>query len=158
MADDSTASTEASATETHTEPQQAQPDIPTEVRAALKKANKEAETLRLKLKEYEDRDKTEQQRLEERAAAAERAAAERESQLLRYQVGTAAGLPADLIDRLRGDTIEDLTADAEKLLNLVPAPQTRTAGAIDQGPRSESTVALNSDALLESVKARLGIR
>ena len=156
MADDSTAPAEAPAPEAQPEPQQN--DVPPEMKAALRKANKEAETLRLKLKEYEDRDKTDLQRLEERAAAAERAAAERETQLLRYQVGAAAGLPADLIDRLRGSTEEELVADAAALLSLIPPPQSRTAGAIDQGPRSDSTVALNSDALLESVKARLGIR
>lgn len=155
MADDS-ATTEASAEAAQNEPQQA--DIPVEVKTALKKANKEAETLRLKLKEYEDRDKTELQRLEERAAEAERAAAEREVQLLRYQVGAAAGLPADLIERLRGNSMEELASDAEKLQALFAQQQSRTTGAIDQGPRSDSTVALNSDALLDSVKARLGIR
>ena len=53
---------------------QARPEVelPKEVQAALRKANKEAETLRLKLKEFEDRDKSEAQKLIERAEQAER--------------------------------------------------------------------------------------
>lgn len=86
------------------------------VKAALRKANKEAETLRLKLKEFEDRDKTDQQKLAERAEAAEKRAAELERQTLRSKVGAAKGLPPKMWDRLRGDDEDALTADADDLL------------------------------------------
>ena len=42
-----------------------------------------------------------------------------EAENLRIRVGAKHGLPADLIDRLRGDTEEEVLADAEKLLALV---------------------------------------
>ncbi|HEX5543690.1 MAG TPA: hypothetical protein VFX60_19405 [Micromonospora sp.] len=166
MAEEST-TTEAAVTaveETPTPEQPARPDVPIEVKRALTKANKEAEALRLKLKEYEDRDKTEQQRLTESRAEAERRAADAEMALARYRVAVAKGLPADLVDRLRGSTEEELTADADKLLALVaPAKPDGDAGR-QPGPRpdlsqgSRNQMALNSDALTEALKAAVGAR
>lgn len=129
-------------------------------KALSRKHEKAAQSFETRLREIEDRDKTEAQRLAERAEAAERAAAEREAELRRYRVGTAKGLPADLIERLRGDSDDDLAADADKLLGLLPAPvQPRATGAPDQGARTDlSNAALNGDPLLESVKSKLGIR
>lgn len=46
--------------------------VPPEVKKALQRANKEAESLRLKLKAYEDEKKTEAEKLAERADAAEK--------------------------------------------------------------------------------------
>lgn len=169
MTADNTATAEAGAPATGTTAPSAETNTPaTEVKVndaaaaakALQKANKEAEMLRLKLKEFEDRDKNEQQLLAERVAAAEKVAADREAELRRYRVGTAKGLPADLIERLRGDSDDDLAADADKLLSLLPAPAAapRATGASDQGARSDlSSAALNGDPLLESVKSKLGI-
>lgn len=138
MADETTAPEQSETDQQATEQQAQQPDIPAEVKAALKKANKEAETLRLKLKEYEDAQKSEQQKTEERLLAAEKTAAESQAALLRYQVGLAKGLPPELIDRLRGFTTEELEADAEQLLSLVPRPPA-ARGAVDQGARTDAT-------------------
>lgn len=111
-----------------------QPDpVAAAVAAATKKANKEAETLRLKLKAFEDRDKTETQRLtEERdALKAERDATRAEA--LRTRVALSKGLPADLVDRLRGDDEESMAQDADRLIALLKPG--RPAGDIDQGIR-----------------------
>jgi hypothetical protein len=128
MADDDTSTTDTAdgtatdstadaTTSTDTQKQ----DVPPEVKRALSKANKEAETLRLKLKEYEDRDKTDQQKLEERAVAAEKAAGDAATQLARYRVAVEKGLPAELAARLQGDTPEELSKDADSLLQHQPA-------------------------------------
>lgn len=93
-----------------------QGDIPPEVKRALNKANKEAEALRLKLKEFEDRDKTELERLTERAEAAERAAAATEVKALRLEVASENGLTPAQAKRLVGETREELEADAKELL------------------------------------------
>lgn len=106
--------TEAQATDT--EQTNNQGDIPPEVKRALNKANKEAEALRLKLKEFEDRDKTELERLTERAEAAERAAAATEVKALRLEVAAEQGLTPAQAKRLVGETREDLEADAKELL------------------------------------------
>lgn len=108
------------------EPERQQPprsEVPQEVRDALRRANREAETLRRQLKDYQDKDKSETERLAERAAEQERRAAAAESLLLRYEVGSAKGLPAQLVGRLQGDTREELEADAEQLLALVAPPK-----------------------------------
>lgn len=76
-----------------------------------------------KLREIEDAQKTEAQRLEERAAAevkareeAEGRARDLEVQLLRQRVAAAKGLTPAQAARLRGDSEEEITADADELL------------------------------------------
>ena len=60
------------------------------------------------------------------------------------RVALAKGLPADLVDRLRGDTESDIAADADALLALVNAPRTPlpdptqgTQGAAPTTPEQE---------------------
>lgn len=122
-----------------------------------RKHEKAAKAYEARLREIEDSQKSEQQKLAERAEAAERLASEREGALLRYRVAVAKNIPAELVDRLRGDTEDELVEDADRLLGLLQPPTPPARGAVDQGARGE-TPALNSDALLDSVKARLGIR
>jgi hypothetical protein len=108
--------------------------IPPEVERALRKANKEAETLRLKLKEYEDRDKTEAQKLAEARTAAEQRAAAAEQQLLRFKIAAEKKLPANLAGRLQGSTEEEMAADADSLLELLAAQRPSTP-SFDGGVR-----------------------
>ncbi|GAA3121758.1 hypothetical protein [Streptomyces echinatus] len=112
--------------------------VPPEVERALRKANKEAETLRLKLKEFEDRDKTEAQKLADRANEAESAAARATAKLLRYEVAADKKLPAGWAQRLQGSTKEELEADAEKLLADLGAQQQRNAPSYDGGVRQST--------------------
>jgi len=60
--------------------------------------------------------KSEQERLNERVAAAERAAAEAETKALRYEVAAERGLTAAQAKRLTGATREEMLADADDLL------------------------------------------
>lgn len=114
-------------------------DVPPEVKRALAKANKEAETLRLKLKDLEDKDKTEAQKvIEERdALKAERDALALSS--LRRDVAEEKGLTPAQARRLVGDTREELEADADDVLATFPAapaaPAAPTFGAVGQGHR-----------------------
>jgi hypothetical protein len=152
--------TEQASTETEPSTDEAKPDIPKEVQAALRKANKEAETLRLKLKEIEDRDKTEAQKLAERAAAAEQERDALKLTAMRQRIALEKGLPPQLADRLKGSTEDEMSEDADALLELVPV----AADSSFPGPRPDlsqgarSALALNGDPLLQSVKNVLGIR
>ena len=56
------------------------------------------------------------------AQAKEQRVAELELAALRRDVATKTGLPAPLIDRLRGATAEELEADANALLAALPKP------------------------------------
>lgn len=89
--------------------------------AALKKANREAEDGRKKLKEFEDRDKSESDKLADRIAAAEKRAGEAEARALRLEVAAAKGLTPTQAKRLVGATQEELEADADELLLSFPA-------------------------------------
>jgi hypothetical protein len=74
-----------------------------------------------RLKEFEDRDKTDQQRLAEQATTAEGRATAAELKLARYEIAATAGLPLKWAGRLQGNTPEELKTDADNLkkeLNL----------------------------------------
>ncbi|MFK4868990.1 hypothetical protein ACI3K4_27630 [Streptomyces sp. CSMPJR101] len=109
--------------------------IPPEVERALRKANKEAETLRLKLKEFEDRDKTEAQKLAEAKTVAEREAASAKQELMRYRVAANKKLPAELANRLQGSTEEEMAEDADRLLEVFGAQQRSQTPSYDGGVR-----------------------
>lgn len=109
-------------------------------RAKAKAAEARAKTAEAKVKRFEDRDKTEQQKLAERAEAAEKAAADAEARLLRRDVGARKGLPAALADRLQGSTEDEMAADADRLLEAVkpgrPDPN-RLDGHLNGGARGD---------------------
>ena len=117
MADDSTATTDQPSEDAQVAPEAPQPaEVPPEVKAALKKANKEAETLRLRLKEFEDRDKSEAEKQAERVQALEAEAREARSEALRLRVAAKFGIgdeDADLF--LTGTDEETLTKQAQRL-------------------------------------------
>lgn len=95
-------------------------------------AEKRAAELEAKLKEFEDRDKTESTRAIERAEAAEKAAAAAEARALRLEVASERGLTPAQAKRLVGETREELEADASELLETFK-PQ-----ASDEGDSKES--------------------
>jgi hypothetical protein len=107
--------------ETTDEP--AQPDDVESLRAALAKANKDAERhrkrnkdlepLAAKAQELEDRNKTETEKLTERLNAAEKRALD----AARYEVALDKGLTRSQAKRLIGSTPEELAADADELLS-----------------------------------------
>jgi len=114
-------------------------EIPAEVKNALKKANKEAETLRLKLKEYEDRDKTDLQKLQEERDALK---FERDSltlSQLRREVADEKGLTPAQAKRLVGSTREEFEADADEILAAFPTKTAPKFGDVGQGARGEKT-------------------
>lgn len=87
-----------------------------EMRAALKKANKEAADLRAKFKELEDKDKSEGEKAKSAQADAEKRAEAAEAKALRLEVATAKGFSAAQAKRLVGSTQEELESDADEIL------------------------------------------
>jgi hypothetical protein len=82
---------------------------------------KEAAALQAKLSAYEDQNKTELQKLTDRAAAAEARAARAETSAMRLDVAARKGLPAKLAARLQGESVEDMETDADELLAEINA-------------------------------------
>lgn len=68
---------------------------------------------------FQESQKTEQQKLADRLAAAEKSATDQASLLMRYEVAAKKGIPLAAAARLQGATAEELEADADKLLELI---------------------------------------
>ena len=160
--------TDAQAAATETTEQETPKPKPTETvdfwkqkareQEARAKANAEAAT---RLKEFEDRDKTEAQKLVERAEAAERRAAEIESRALRLEVAAEKGLTPAQAKRLVGQTREELEADADELLETfkpaAPAEEPTGLPSLDLGTRGSAPLPLNGDPLEQALRKSLGI-
>lgn len=170
MSEAASEATPAEATETTTEPQEgAEPFDAERAAAKIKKANDEARNLRSRLKELEplaqeaerlrEANKTEQQKLADRAEAAEKRAQELESRALRLEVASEKGLNAAQAKRLVGSTREELEADADELLATFK-PAEPSVPSLDLGPRStarqtdESPRGLITAGLEQSTKNR----
>lgn len=88
-------------------------------RKARRDAEKQARELAAKVQEFEQRDMSEQEKLEKRATEAESKLTPLQLENARLKVALAKGLTGDkaiLADRLRGSTEEELMADADELL------------------------------------------
>lgn len=86
------------------------------LRAALAKANKEAEKNRLRLKEVDDAKLSEIEKAKRDADDAARELAKERAANLRNSVALREGVPAKWVSRLQGDTEEELVADAKSIL------------------------------------------
>lgn len=91
-----------------------------EERKARRDAEKLSNELKAKLQELTDRDKSETEKLAERAATAERRVVEAETRALRLEVAADHGLSPAQAKRLVGATREELEADANELLETFP--------------------------------------
>lgn len=98
------------------------------LRSDLEAAKTELKTAKESLGEKEEAEKTEFQRIQERAEAAEKAAAESRMELLRLRVAKEHNLPDDLMEFLTGDSEEDLAAKAERLAEYAAGPAADVSG------------------------------
>jgi hypothetical protein len=87
-----------------------------------------------KLQEHEDRDKSEQEKLADRAANAEARAVEAETRLLRYEVAQEHGLDMAAAGFLTGTTREEIEHRAVELAKLLKDKGKQSAG-FDGGAR-----------------------
>lgn len=90
-------------------------------RTARKAAEKAKTDLEARLKELEDRDKSDTQKLTDQVAAAEKRVAEAEARALRLEVATSKGLTPAQAKRLVGTTKDELEADADELVETFGA-------------------------------------
>lgn len=102
--------------------------------------------LATRLQAIEDKDKSELQKAQERAEAAERQASEAGSRALRLEVAAAKGLPPSIAGRLKGKTRAELEADADELLTLVGKGNPESGRPDpDQGRGSGQSTTTSSD-------------
>lgn len=126
------------------------------------KRAKENKDAALKLQELEDAKKTETEKLTDKLTTAAQQRDQLASEAMKLRIALRKGVPADLIDRLRGETEEEVEADADALLALVAPKDDSTAPGprpdLSQGSSGNGATALNGDPLLNDLKSKLGIR
>lgn len=97
--------------------------------------------------EYVESQKSEQEKMKDALAQAEAGRAQAQQDLLRLQVATSKKLPTSLVERLRGDNLEELERDADALLAELksqyveradPSPNQTGAGVV--GDAQEATI------------------
>jgi hypothetical protein len=153
---------EASETQTST-PDRLPDDHP--VVKALAKANKEAEQARLKVKEFEDAQKTDQERLSEQLSTLQQERDRLNTELMRERIGRKHGLPDEIVARIQGGDEDEMDADAARLAELFTVQPDegnqatrRPREALRSGATPKTDTALNGDPLLLDLKSKLGIR
>lgn len=100
-------------------------------RAARAKAEADLKAYK---QEIEDSKKTAEQKAADDLAAATATASAEAAKALRYEVAAEKGLDLALAARLTGSTREDLEADADKLMALIPKPDPAAPPAPPNGP------------------------
>ena len=115
-----------------TAPAQAKPETDWKAEARKHEARaKENAAAAARLAAIEEASKTEAEKLAARVTAAEAERDTARTDLLRSRTALTKGLPADLADRLRGSTEEEMAEDADRLLALIGKP--KAAADVDQG-------------------------
>lgn len=128
--------------------------------ASEQKKHADYDQVKAELEKLRDSQKSEAERLAERSAAAEQAAAEAELRALRAEVALAKGLPSALAKRLSGSTPDELEADADELLTLVPdsprVPERTPRPDLKSGRNPEPSSV--EDPILRDLNNMLGIK
>jgi hypothetical protein len=101
-------------------------------------AEREAKALKARLDQLEAANLSELEKAQKAAAEATARLAEYEKTTIRQRVALTKGVPADLVDRLRGDTEDEIAADADALMALVSAPKSPRPDP-SQGPRTTAS-------------------
>jgi hypothetical protein len=108
-------------------------------KAMEKEAKKQADKLQSYERAEEERKQSELsdlQKAEARAVKAEADLKAKETAILRRDVASKVGLPAILADRLKGETPEEIEADATALLETLPKQQKTTVNPTNPGNAS----------------------
>lgn len=128
-------------------------------REARKAAEKALNDLAAKVKAFEDRDKTESEKLQEQLSELTSRASKAERENARLAVIAEYGIPKDYQDLIQGDDAESMTAVAAKVQALVAATSTPNdrASLVIPSEGGSPAHALNSDGLESALKSVLGI-
>lgn len=123
--------------------------------AYVKKLREEAASYRVKLKELEDRDKTEVEKAADRLAELERENAKYRLESERAgwvrDAAKETGLPVDAIEVLGGDDAESVLAAAQRIKSLIPEQVTVIPGGVER-----EALALNGDGIEAALRKALG--
>jgi len=115
-------------------------------RRARRAADKQTAELSARLKEIEDRDKSETERLADRLKDAEAEASVLKSEAIKLRVAAEVGLPNELTEFLSAGDEETVRAQAEKLLAATAARRGTPAPDPTQGAKPAGGISQLSEA------------
>ena len=124
-------------------------------REARKAAEKTAAELKAKLDEIEQANLSDLEKAQQAAKAATDRLAEIEATSLRQKVAIEKGVPAKWVDRLRGSTEEELSADADQILADVQPSPTTPKPDLSQGSQGTPQPASTADKFAAAFEGRL---
>lgn len=124
-------------------------------REARKAAEKTAAELKAKLDEIEQANLSDLEKAQQAAKAATDRLAEIEATSLRQKVAIEKGVPAKWVDRLRGSTEEELSADADLILADVQPSPTTPKPDLSQGSQGTPQSASTADKFAAAFEGRL---
>lgn len=141
MSDETSTATADTATDTLEQPATAPEELGDAGKKALeaerkarRAAEKAAAEAAAKIRQYEDAQKSEAERLAARVAELEQAAATATAEAARQRIVNETGLPADLADLIVGADEDAMRATAERIkAHLAPAQR---FGPVDTGPKN----------------------
>jgi len=122
-----------------------------EIRAEAARYRTSAKELADRLKEFEDRDKSDLEKLTDTATTAEQRAAKAEARLARIDVCHEVGLDPKHAGRLQGSTPEELKQDAEEFRKALGG---EARVAFDGGAREKSAPTGGMDAVIRRAGGR----
>ena len=117
---------------------------------------KENKTAAERLTTLEDSQKTEAQKLTDRATAAEDRAAKAEHKMLVAAVALEKGMTNSQARYLQGASEEELSASADQILTDFPSGPRRPNGDVGQGPRDTPAAQYDPKSLADAVIAQRG--
>ena len=126
-----------------------------EIEKQYKKDRKQLEQLLAEKKQKEDAELSEIEKLRKSFAETADENARLKLDLTRREVISETGLPAVFADRLKGTTKEEMTADANELLKLLPQPEKPRAPHL---PTSNPSGAGTNQMTDEARREFLGLR
>lgn len=123
--------------------------------AYVKELREEAAKYRVKLKEFEDRDKTEAEKTAERIAQLEQenASFKREADRLNWVRDAAreVGLPIEALEVIQGESYDEILSGANRIKSLIPEVRTVIPGAAER-----EALPLNGDGIEAALRKALG--
>lgn len=142
----------AAPAEPEPKPAQAKAEVDWKAEARKHEARaKENAAAAAELAALKEAQKTEAEKLADRVKAAERERDEARLEALRAKVGAAKKLPADVVDLLKGDTEEELTAHADRLAaHFTTGPR----ADVDQGVRGAAAPQSPREEFAKFIQAR----
>lgn len=135
-----------------------------EVNEARKKAETELAKIRAEEKKRRELELAEQNKWQELAETRENELQEERLQRQRLEVAMRKGLPAELYDRLRGDSPDEMEQDADRLMQFLkpaggpgtppPPGRSRSSGPISLKDLKPEDVRKRSDELIEQLQKK----